>query len=80
MAPILNGNLSIHAIHLKLKKDPFPSKLCLHIPSKMDPSHPPLGLICLYPHYCITEADFEMKIILSASVIFDFLAYLGRTL
>ena len=41
MTPILNGNLSIHAIHLKLKKDPFPSKLCSHIPSKMDPSRPP---------------------------------------
>ena len=41
MTPILNGNLSIHAIRLKLKKDPFPSKLCSHIPSKMDPSRPP---------------------------------------
>ena len=41
MTPILNGNLSIHAIRLKLKKDPFPSKLCSHIPSKMDPSCPP---------------------------------------
>ena len=40
MTPILNGNLSIHAIRLKLKKDPFPSKLCSHIPSKMDPSRP----------------------------------------
>ena len=41
MTPILNENLSIQAIHLKLKKDPFPSKLCSHIPSKMDPSRPP---------------------------------------
>ena len=41
MTPILNGNLSIHAIRLKLKRDPFPSKLCSHIPSKMDPSRPP---------------------------------------
>ena len=45
MTPILNGNLSIHAIHLKLKKDPFPSKLCSHIPSKMDPSRPPGMLV-----------------------------------
>ena len=41
MTPILNENLPIQAIHLKLKKDPFPSKLCSHIPSKMDPSRPP---------------------------------------
>ena len=40
MTPILNGNLSICAIRLKLKKDPFPSKLYSHIPSKMDPSRP----------------------------------------
>ena len=45
MTPILNGNLSIHAIRLKLKKDPFPSKLCSHIPSKMDPSRPPGDII-----------------------------------
>ena len=48
MTPILNGNLSIHAIRLKLKKDPFPSKLCSHIPSKMDLSRPP-GIF----HYCM---------------------------
>ena len=41
MTPTLNGNLSIHSIRLKLKKDPFPSNLYSHIPSKMDPSHPP---------------------------------------
>ena len=41
ITPILNGNLSIHAICLKLKKDPFPSKLCSHIPSKVDTSRPP---------------------------------------
>ena len=41
MRPILNGNLSIHSIHLKPKKDPFPSKLCSHIPSRMDPSQTP---------------------------------------
>ena len=41
MTPILNGNLSIHSIRLDLKKDPFPSNLCSHIPSKMDPSCPP---------------------------------------
>ena len=41
MTPILNGNSSIHAIRLKLKRDPFPSKLCSHIPSQMDPSRPP---------------------------------------
>ena len=41
--PILNGNLSIHSIHLKPKKDPFPSKLCSHIPSRMDPSQTPGG-------------------------------------
>ena len=41
MSPILNGNLSIHSIHLKPKKDPFPSKLCSHIPSRMDPSQTP---------------------------------------
>ena len=38
MTPILNGNLSIHSIRLKLKKDPLPSDLCSH---KMDPSPPP---------------------------------------
>ena len=31
MPPILNGNLSILSIRLKLKKDPFPSNLCSHI-------------------------------------------------
>ena len=31
MRPILNGNSSIHSIHLKPKKHPFPSKLCSHI-------------------------------------------------
>ena len=41
MTPILNENLSIHSIHLELKKDPFPSNLCSHIRSKMDPSCPP---------------------------------------
>ena len=41
MRPILNGNLSIHSIHLKLKKDPFPSKLCSHIPSRMNLSQTP---------------------------------------
>ena len=41
MRPILNGNLSIHSIHLKPKKDPFPSKLCSHIPSRMYPSQTP---------------------------------------
>ena len=41
MRPILNGNLSIHSIHLKPKKDPFPSKLCSHIPSRMNPSQTP---------------------------------------
>ena len=41
MRPILNGNLSIHSIHLNPKKDPFPSKLCSHIPSRMDPSQTP---------------------------------------
>ena len=41
MRLILNGNLSIHSIHLKPKKDPFPSKLCSHIPSRMDPSQTP---------------------------------------
>ena len=41
MRPILNGKLSIHSIHLKPKKDPFPSKLCSHIPSRMNPSQTP---------------------------------------
>ena len=39
--PYRMGNLSIHSIHLKPKKDPFPSKLCSHIPSRMDPSQTP---------------------------------------
>ena len=43
MRPILNGNLSIHSIHLKPKKDPFPSKLCSHIPSRMNLSQTPGG-------------------------------------
>ena len=52
MRPILNGNLSIHSIHLKPKKDPFPSKLCSHIPSRMDPSQTPgrqkhISLFCV---------------------------------
>ena len=41
MRPILNGNLPIHSIHLKPKKDPFPSKLCSHIPSPMNLSQTP---------------------------------------
>ena len=41
MRPILNGKLSLHSIHLKPKKDPFPSKLCSHIPSRMNPSQTP---------------------------------------
>ena len=41
MRPILNGNLSIHSIHLKPKKNPFPSELCSHIPSRMNPSQTP---------------------------------------
>ena len=41
MRPILNGNLSIHSIHLNPKKDPFPSKLCSHIMSRMNPSQTP---------------------------------------
>ena len=45
MRPILNGNLSIHFIHLKPKKDPFPSKYCSHIPSRMDPSQTPGHLV-----------------------------------
>ena len=45
MRPILNGNLSVHSIHLKPKMDPFPSKLCSHIPSRMDPSQTP-GVQC----------------------------------
>ena len=58
MRPILNGNLSIHSIHLKPKKDPFPSKLCSHIPSRMDPSQTPGGkpLLVVYfanGHNCI---------------------------
>ena len=36
MTIILNGNLSIHAIRVKLKKNPFLSNLCSHIPSRMD--------------------------------------------
>ena len=41
MRPILNGNLSINSIHLKPKKDPFPSKLYSHIPSRMNLSQTP---------------------------------------
>ena len=48
MRPILNGNLSIHSIHLKPKKDPFPSKLCSHIPSRMDPSQTPGHSSCIH--------------------------------
>ena len=51
MRPILNGNLSIHSIHLKPKKDPFPSKLCSHIPSRMDPSQTP-GVLLLALFTC----------------------------
>ena len=50
MTPILNGNLSIHFIRMKLEKDPFPSNLCLHILYRMDPSRPPppgLGVVTL---------------------------------
>ena len=56
MTPIFNENLSIQAIHLKLKKDPFPSKLCSHIPSKMDPNRAPgkLLLLLLIMHVLFT--------------------------
>ena len=47
MRPILNGNLSIHSIHIKPKKDPFPSKLCSHMTSRMNPSQTPGILIQL---------------------------------
>ena len=44
ITPILNGNLSIQSIHLKLKKDPFPSILGTHIASSLNPSQTPRGL------------------------------------
>ena len=56
MTPFLNGNFIIHSICLNLKKDPFPSKSCSHIPSKMEMSRsppPPHGtyIVPLFDHY-----------------------------
>ena len=58
MRPILNGNLCIHSIHLKPKKDPFPSKLCSHIPSKMDPSQTP-GEMDVEHNICYTSKELK---------------------
>ena len=42
MTPILNGNLFIRSIHLKVKKETIPSIfLGPHIPYRMDPSQTP---------------------------------------
>ena len=60
MTPILNRNLSIHAIPLKLKKDPFSSKLCSHIPSKMDPSRPP---------GCFVSAIHSVSLLMPSSLL-----------
>ena len=65
MRPILNGNLYIHSIHLKQKKDKSASKLCSHIPSRMNPSQTPGNkMSCwhyMYASHCISFlcADFR---------------------